>query len=174
MRRPSRTAAKALFMAAGLVLACASSAGAAEHRFGLGELYWRSLGDLGGSGLKSDGIAPYLTYQYVPAGIFKLEVDLEYYRQGFGGADASAYSPVVFAIAELGFYAGVGVGVTVSNAFSGNVSDPFYAGRVGWDFQLIPRLHFDVNANYRAQSFKALKGYNQDSLTFGAAARVAF
>jgi hypothetical protein len=39
---------------------------------------------------------------------------------------------------------------------------------------VIPRLHVDLNANYRAKSFAELKGYNQDSLTFGAAARVAF
>src|SRR5687767_2004964 len=56
-----------------------ASAGAAEHRLGLGAHYWRSLDDLGDAGLEEDGVAPFLTYQYVPEGIFRLELDLEYY-----------------------------------------------------------------------------------------------
>ena len=156
------------------LLAMVSSGHAAEHRLGLGDLYWRSLHDLSRSGLESNGTAPYVTYQYVPAGIFRLEADLEYYRKGFGGSASSAYSPVVFVLAEFGVYAGVGAGVTVGSGLDHHVSDPFYAARVGYDFQLIPRLHFDVNANYRANTFRGLKKYDTDSLTFGAAARVAF
>jgi len=38
----------------------------------------------------------------------------------------------------------------------------------------VPRLHFDVNANYRANTFKQLEDYDGDSITFGAAARVSF
>ena len=155
-------------------VALATDAGAAEHRLGLCALYWRSVHDVEGAGLDSDGAAPCVTYQYVPAGIFKLEGDLEYYAHGFGGSNSAAYSPVAFVLAEFGIYAGVGIGVTVSDGFDNNVSDPFYVGRVGWDFQLVPRLHLDVNANYRASSFKGLEGYDTDSITFGAAARVAF
>ncbi|HEV8629045.1 MAG TPA: hypothetical protein VGV61_01925 [Thermoanaerobaculia bacterium] len=169
---------RTFLLAAALTLGSAAGAGAAEHRFGLGELYWRSIHDLGGSGLKSNGVAPYLTYQYVPAGIFKLELDLEYYRKGFGGSTSAAYSPVAWVLIEFGLYGGVGIGVTFSDSLSSNVSDPFYAARLGYDFQLVPRLHFDVNANYRANTFKDLrrgvKSYDTDSITFGAAARVAF
>ncbi|HET9768373.1 MAG TPA: outer membrane beta-barrel protein [Thermoanaerobaculia bacterium] len=157
---------------AALMLPVAASA--AEHRFGLGALYWRSLDDLSDLGLDEDGTAPYLTYQYVPAGIFRFELDLEYYGKGFGGSDSTAYSPLAYVLVEFGLYAGVGVGVTVSDGLEDNVSDPFYAARLGYDFQLVPRLHFDVNANYRAGSFKELEDYDQDSLTLGAAARVSF
>jgi hypothetical protein len=150
------------------------AAAAAEHRLGVGELYWRSLDDLSSADVEDNGTAPYLTYQYVPEGIFKVELDLEYYGKGFGGSDSAAYSPVAFVLVEFGLYAGLGVGVTVSDGLSDNVSDPFYAARVGYDFALIPRLHFDLNANYRADTFKALEDYDQDSLTFGAAARVSF
>jgi hypothetical protein len=146
----------------------------AEQRFGLCALYWRSVHDVSGAGLDSNGAAPCVTYQYAPAGIFRFEGDLEYYHNGFGGSNEAAYTPVVFALAEFGIYAGVGAGVTVSNGFDNHHSDPFYVGRVGYDFQLIPRLHFDINANYRANSFKGLKEYSTDSITFGAAARVAF
>ena len=171
---PAVRALRVLLLGAVIALGAASHASAAEHRFGLGELYWRSLDDLSAAGLKDNGVAPYLTYQYVPEGIFRAELDLEYYRKGFGGSDSAAYSPVAFVLVEFGLYAGVGVGVTISDGLSNNVSDPFYAARLGYDFQLVPRLHFDVNANYRADTFKGLKGYDQDSLTFGAAARVAF
>ncbi len=174
MRTTANAAMKTLLVAAVLALGGAGGARGAEHRFGLGEMYWRSLGDVGKAGVDRDGVAPTLTYQYVPEGIFRLEVDLEYYREGFGGSTSAAYSPVAFVLVELGLYAGLGVGVTVSDGLSDNVSDPFYAARVGWDFAIIPRLHLDLNANYRAHTFKALKGYDQDSVTFGAAARVAF
>jgi hypothetical protein len=163
----------AMLLLAGL-LAASGAAAAAEHRLGIGQLYWRSLDDIGEVGLEEDGVAPFLTYQYVPEGIFRLELDVEYYGDGFAGSDSAAYSPVGFVLVELGLYAGVGMGVTVSDGLSDNVSDPFYAARVGWDFTVLPRLHVDVNVNYRANTFEGLEDYDRDSLTVGAAARVAF
>jgi hypothetical protein len=148
-----------------------------EHRFGVGYLYWQSLGDIAEAGFDEDGTAPFVTYQYVPEGIFRLELDVEYYEGGFGDpANNYGYdlSPLAFVLVEFGIYAGLGVGVTVSDGLEDNISDPFYAARLGWDFQLIPRLHFDINANYRADTFKELEDYNQDSFTLGAAVRVAF
>jgi hypothetical protein len=168
------TAARILLLAAATGLGAAAGAGAAEHRIGVGQLYWRSLDDLGELNLEDDGAATYLSYQYVPEGIFKVEVDLEYYSQGFAGSTSAAYSPVLFLLAEFGLYGGLGVGVTVSDGLTDNISDPFYAARLGWDFQLLPRLHLDVNANYRAGTFQELRDYDQDSITLGAAARVAF
>ena len=172
MKVAARRALPVFLIALAIGLGASASASAAEHRFGVGEMYWRSLDDLSSAGIEDDGLAPYLTYQYVPEGIFKLELDLEYYSKGFGGSDAAAYSPVGFVLVELGIYAGLGVGVTVSDGLTDNVSDPFYAARVGYDFAIIPRVHLDLNANYRAGSFKELEDYDQDSLTFGAAARV--
>jgi hypothetical protein len=153
----------------------AGAAGAAEHRIGIGGNYWRALDDLDASDLDvdEDGIAPYLSYQFVPAGIVRFELDLEYYADGFGGATGSAYAPVAFVLVEFGLYAGVGIGVTVSDDLDDNVSDPFYAARVGWDFQILPRLHVDLNANYRTNTFADLDGYDSDSITLGAAVRVA-
>jgi hypothetical protein len=163
-----------LLIGVAMTLGTAGAARAAEHRFGVGEMYWRSIDDLSDAGIEEDGLAPYLTYQYVPEGIFKLELDLEYYSKGFGGSDAAAYSPVGFVLVEFGIYAGLGVGVTVSDGLEDNISDPFYAARVGYDFAIIPRVHLDLNANYRAGSFKELEDYDQDSITLGAAARVTF
>ena len=76
-------------------------------------------------------------------------------------------------LVEWGLYGGVGVGVTISDTLDDNVSDPFYAARLGWDFQVLPRLHVDVHANYRANTFAELEDYDSDSITLGAALRVA-
>ena len=157
-----------------LLLLPTAAAEAAEHRLGIGQLYWRSIEDVADAGVEDDGTATFLTYQYVPAGIFRLEVDLEYYPKGFGGAESEAYAPVGMVLVEFGLYAGVGAGITLADDFGSNASEPFYVARVGWDFQLIPRLHLDVNANYRSNTFSELREYDSDSITLGAAARLAF
>ncbi|HVS04329.1 MAG TPA: hypothetical protein VMT16_16310 [Thermoanaerobaculia bacterium] len=151
-----------------------AAAGAAEHRFGVGVHYWRAVDDLADEGfdIDEDGLAPYLTYQLVPAGIFRFEVDLEYFEKGFGGATSAAFAPVVYLLVGGGIYGGVGIGVTLSDDFEDNVSDPFYAARVGLSLQLLPRVHLDVNANYRADAFAELEEADTDAITLGAAVRV--
>ena len=119
-------------------------------------------------------MAPYLTYQYAPEGWFRFELDLEYYEAGFGGSTDAAVSPLAFLLLELGLYAGVGVGVTVSDGLDDNVSDPFYAARLGYDFAPLPNVHIDLNANYRADAFSALEDADTDALTLGASLRIAF
>ena len=175
MRMWTSSRGRMVLFALAIAFGCSAMARAeAEHRLGVGYLYWQSLGDIAEAGLDEDGTAPFLTYQYVPEGIFRLELDLEYYKDGFGGSQSAAYTPVGFVLVEFGIYAGLGVGVTVANFPHFDVSDPFYAARLGWDFQLIPRLHFDINANYRADTFKELEDYDQDSITLGAAVRLEF
>ena len=110
---------------------------------------------------------------FVPAGVVKLELDLEYFEAGFGGSTSEAFAPAAYVLVEWGLYGGVGVGVTISDTLDDNVSDPFYAARLGWDFQVLPRLHVDVHANYRANTFAELEDYDSDSITLGAALRVA-
>lgn len=168
---------RSFFFAALLAGATAGGAGAAEHSFGLGYLYWQALADIESVGIEEDGAAPFLTYQYVPEGKFRLELDLEYHADGFGGSDSAAYSPSVYVLVELGLYAGVGAGVTVTS-FGGIgdlVLDPFYVVRLGWDFQVAPRLQVDLHANYRVGGLLKHPDENDiASVTFGAAARVAF
>ena len=158
------------------VVAASAPADAAEHRFGIGGNYWRALDDLDASDLDldEDGLSPYFTYQFAPAGLFRLQLDVEYYSAGFGGSDATAYVPVGYALVEFGIYGGVGLGVTISDGLEDNVSDPFYAARVGWDFQIVPKVHIDLNANYRANTFDELEEVDSDSITLGAAVRIAF
>jgi hypothetical protein len=162
-------------VAALLTLALTAAAPAAEHRFGIGGHYWRALDDIEVEDFEvdEDGVAPYFTYQYAPEGWFRLELDLEYYEAGFGGSTEEAVSPLAFLLVELGLYGGLGVGVTISDGLSDNVSDPFWVARLGYDFAVLPRVHVDVNANYRANTFEGLEDYDSDSITLGAAVRFA-
>jgi hypothetical protein len=165
---------RSFFLAALLAGATAGEAGAAEHRFGLGYLYWQALEDIESARIEEDGAAPFLTYQYVPEGIFRLELDLEYYAGGFGGSDSAAFSPSAYVLVEFGLYAGVGAGVTSFDGIADVVLDPFYVVRLGWDFQVVTRLHVDLHANYRVGSSLLHSDERYDIVTLGAAARVAF
>jgi len=171
---------RSLFLAAVLAAAASSGAGAAEHRLGLGYVYWQALDDIESARIEEDGAAPFLTYQFVPEGIFRLEVDLEYYADGFGGSNEPTYAPSIYALVEFGLYAGVGAGYTASSYDGGGVLDfvydPFYVVRLGWDFQVVPRLHVDLHANYRVGGLResVYEDLDIESVTLGAAARVAF
>lgn len=159
-------------------LSAATPAAAAEHRLGVGVDYWRAVDDMVDEGfdVDEDGLAPYLTYQLVPAGLFRFELDLQYYDSGFSGSSSEAFSPKAFILIGKGFYAGVGIGVVYASDLPGgdDFSDPFYAARVGLDFNLFPGIHLDVNANYRAGTFDALDEASTDTITLGAALRARF
>jgi hypothetical protein len=150
---------------------------AAEHRLGVGAHYWRTLDDLEDEGfdeIDDSGIAWLLTYQYVPVGLFKLEVDLEYFKEGFGGATDAAVSPQVFVVLGGSLYAALGAGVIYSEGFEEEWSDVYYAARIGWDLNLLPRTHLDLNANYQFAAWEQLDEADTDSITLGAALRFAF
>jgi hypothetical protein len=166
-------------IALGLALAFASLNAAeaqVEHRLGGGFHYWRAVGDVARSGFDIDrsGLAPVFSYQLVPRGLLYFGLDVEFFREGFGGATSSAVAPAVYVLIGRGLYAGVGIGVTASSDFDGNFSDPFYAARVGLNLELLPRIYLDVNLNYRADAFAELQGVNTDSITAGAVVRIGF
>jgi len=153
----------------------ATAAGAAEHRFGVGYHYWKTADKVTGLGdVKDDGHATVFSYQYLPGGLVRFEADVEYFPSGFGGSRDNAYSPQAFVLVGRFLYAGVGVGATHSNDFpSGDSwSDPWYAARAGLDLLLLPRLHLDLNANYRADAFRDLQDAKSDAITLGASVRL--
>jgi len=156
-----------------LLLCLAVPAAAGEQTFGVGVHYWRAVSELSSSFDRS-GAAGMLSYQYIPVGIFKIEGDLEYFPKGFGGADTTAWSPQVYLLVGNRLYAGVGAGVIYSKSFSGELSDVFYAARIGTDFVLVPRLHLDVNANYRFMDWNQIGKATTDTITLGAVLRFAF
>jgi hypothetical protein len=158
---------------AALVLISAGAASAGEHRLGVGLLYFDATDDLGNGGLdiNDDGTAGVLSYQYRPGGFLSFELDLEFAPDGYAGSNDSTVSPVAWVLFGKGLYVGVGAGISFSSEFEDDVSDPFFAARVGFNFLLLPRTRLDVNVNYRADAFEGLGGADSDAITFGAILR---
>jgi hypothetical protein len=146
---------------------------AAEHRIGGGVHYWKTVDDFADEDfdVDEDGLATVVSYQYVPGGLLRLEVDVEYFEKGFGGATDAAYSPQAYLVLGRGWYAALGGGVIYSSDFEDDVSDPFYAARVGLDMQLLPRLYLDLSANYRFDAWSELGDADTDTVTLGAVVR---
>jgi hypothetical protein len=136
-----------------LGLGLSSPAEAAKHRLGLGVQFWVG------------------TYQYDPAGLFKLQFDLEYSPDGFGGSTKPSLSPVAFVLLGKGLYGGVGVGITFSNGLVDNRSNPFWVARLGLDLLILPKTRLDLHADYRAKAFDELDNVKADGITLGVAVR---
>ena len=112
-----------------------------------------------------------LSYQYKPASVLGLELDLEFTDDQFG---ERVYSPQAYLIAGEFVYGGVGIGV---HHYDGETSDPFYALKLGLDFVLLPGLHLDINGNYRFEKWEiegVRKDIDTDTVTLGAVVRVEF
>lgn len=145
---------------------------AADHRIGAGIHHWQTVDDLADEGfedLDSEGTSGIVSYQYMPEGIFSLELDLEYFADGFAGSTERALSPQAYVLIGHGLYAGAGIGVTQSD---GETSDLFYAARLGFDISIIPRLSVDINANYRFDDWSLIDEVETDTVTLGALLRV--
>ncbi len=156
-----------------LVLLAAVPAGAADHRFGIGAHFWRTVDDIADdpSGIEDDGFAWVLSYRYDPEGLINFQVDLEYFDDGFGRGPEEALSPIFYVLVGNKLYGGIGVGVVTTRGIGVDVSDPFFAARVGYEFSLLPNIRLDLNANYRADSFEELDGASTDAITLGAVVR---
>jgi len=151
---------------------------AADHSLGVGAQFFRTVDsftddifDDSFNDVEDDGYALVLSYQYVPKGLLRFELDLEYYEDGFGGAGETAFTPIGYVLLGRSWYVGVGLGVTYSDGLADDVSDPFYAARIGWRFDLLPKISLDLNANYRADAFNDLDQADTDAITLGAILR---
>jgi hypothetical protein len=161
-----------------LCLALATPATAAEHRLGIGAQFLRTVDSFADdifddsfNDVEEDGYAWVVSYQYVPRGLFRLELDFEYYDEGFGGSGTESYTPIAFVLFGGDWYGGVGVGLTFSDGFDGDASDPFFAARVGYELDVLPGISVDFNANYRADAFSELDEADTDAITLGAIVR---
>ena len=157
-----------------LVFVDASPASAGDHYLGLGAHFWKTVDDLTGDGfdgIEDDGLAWVVSYQYDPESLLKFELDLEYYDGGFAGSPDSAVTPIGFVMVGSKLYGALGVGLTYSGGLQDDVSDPFYAARVGYVLSLLPGIRVDLNANYRAGAFNDLDQADTDAITVGAILR---
>lgn len=156
-----------------LVATLASPAVAADHSLGLGAHFWKTVDDLADDGfgdIEDEGFAYLVSYQYIPRGIFRFEIDLEYSDDGFGGYADETLSPIGMILVGSGLYVGAGIGVTLADGID-DVSDPFYVGRIGWELAILGTLSVDIHANYRAGAFDELEDASTDAITLGAVAR---
>lgn len=156
------------------VLSVVPEAQAADHRLGFGALFYKTVDDFVDDGfddIDEDGYAFVVSYRYEPEGIFFLEIDAEYYEEGNGGATDGTLTPIAFLGVGRGWYAAVGIGASYSSQFSDNVSDTFWAGRLGWQKALVPGIALDINFNYRADAYEALGDASTDAINIGAALR---
>lgn len=147
----------------------------AEVTLGGGVHYWTALDDIEVDDVNIDesGSSFIGSLQWVPGGPISFEVDIEYFDEGFGGANAGAVAPQAFVLVGGGLYGGLGIGVTYNDELQGdNWSDPFYTARVGVDIVVLPKIHLDIHGNYIFNAFSDIDGANEDSITLGAIARI--
>jgi len=154
------------------VLTSASAAHAGSHRLGVGANYWKTVDNIeveDFSNIDETGLSWLASYQYAPEGLFKLEIDLEYYPELAG--EKTLWSPEAFVLFGGTIYAGAGVGIYYSDGVFNN--SPFYMLRAGFDFAILPFLSLDINANYRFNDWGSFDTSNLDTDTvrLGAALR---
>jgi hypothetical protein len=173
----STTAGRAALLLALLaLLAAAAPAPAAAQSFGFGLHHWQTVKDLmkrGFHDIDEKGTSAVIGYQTRGAGPFRMELDLEYFASGFGGANDAAWSPQLYVLVGHRVYAGLGTGILYSKGFvDGKYSDPFYAARLGLELAVVPRLSLDVHGEYRFDDWNQLDNADTDTVTLGAMLRV--
>ena len=155
------------------VLTAASAAQAGSHRIGVGANYWKTLNDIDVedfTNIDETGLSWLASYQYAPEGLFKLEIDLEYYPK-LGPEQKAFWSPEAFVLVGGTLYAGIGIG----DYYNGDVfsNNPFFMLRAGVDFAILPFLSLDINANYRFSNWDndVADDVDTDTVRLGAALR---
>jgi len=147
---------------------------AGDHRVGLGGHYWKTIDDIDISDIDDDGIAMVVSYQYKPS-LFGFQFDVEIADEQLTGLDETVYSPQAFVIVGGLVYGGLGIGTRyVDGEFA---DEPFYALKAGLDFELLPRIHLDINANYRFENWDrddVEADIDTDTVTLGVVGRIEF
>ncbi len=145
-----------------------------DHRLGLGGHYWKSIDDIDVSDIDEDGFAMVVSYQYKPS-LFGFQFDVEVADEQLTGKSKAVYSPQAYLIVGGLVYGGLGIGTHFSD---GNLADkPFYALKAGLDFELLPHIHLDINANYRFDNWDiddASEDIDTDTVTLGLVGRIEF
>lgn len=168
----------AILMGCILFLSMSVASTAGPHGLGGGVHYWRTMDRIKDDDYKLDdsGVAWVVSYQYVPMFLLRIQTDLEIFPSGFGGFDKTTFAPQAYLVVGSGLYVAGGIGVHYADGDFGD--DPFYAVRAGLNVAVLPGVHLDLNANYRFLDWNDVreldKKINTDTLTLGAAVRMAF
>ena len=145
-----------------------------DHRLGLGGHYWRSVDDIDITEIDEDGFAMVVSYQYKPT-LIGFQFDVEVADEQLTGKSKAVYSPQAFVIVGGLVYGGLGIGTHYTD---GEFADePFYALKAGLDFELLPHIHLDINANYRFDNWdidEVSEDVDTDTVTLGLVGRIEF
>lgn len=169
-----RVPGAALLLFLGTAFGIAIPAGAIEHRLGLGVHQWRPASELleePEDGDESD-LTGLVSYQLVLFRSLKLQADLEFFPNGFGGSGEEAWYPQGSIVVGDRFYAAIGAGGVYSEDLEGNFSDVIYSARLGIDYPILPRIRLDVSADHRAPDLSGLAEAEAETVTFAAVVRV--
>ncbi|HMO05936.1 MAG TPA: hypothetical protein PKC67_13435 [Kiritimatiellia bacterium] len=166
-----------LTVVVGSLLAFIMSGNPAEAvRLGIGANYWQTIDSVDVDDFDEDGLSWVASLQFELASYSKIELGVEWYEAGFGGAAKDLYAPQAFFILGKGLYAGIGIGGYYTDGEWAD--DPFYALRAGLDVEILPNISLDINANYRFQTWDDLsddgKDVDTDTVILGAAIRFGF
>jgi hypothetical protein len=159
------------------LVTCAATCAAegAGSRLGVGLHYWTAVNKIPGHDIDKNGFSWVGSFQFNSESLIKLETDLEVFPSRFAGSDKTAFAPQAYVLVGKAIYGGMGIGIYYNGKFADN---PFYALRAGMAFELVPSIYFDVNANYRWETWnglgKAVKGIKPDTITLGAGIQMAF
>ena len=155
-----------------LLLAPAHAGPSLGHSIGGGGHYYRTVDDVKITDIDEDGVGWYISYQYRGSQTGALEIDFEFLPDGFAGAEEDVYAPQLYLIGGEGFYGGIGIGWYYAD--SEWADDPFYALRMGVNFELGPGLFLDINGNYRFTKWDTdiTRDIDTDTVTLAAALRV--
>ena len=157
----------ALFLAA-------APAAAIENRFGAGMHLWMPAGDLQDhpTGWDDKDLTALLSYQLVLLRPLKLELDMEYFPNGFGHSGVAAVFPQGLIVVGDRWYAAAGAGWIYYWAPTGELSDVIYLVRLGADLPVRPHLNLDVWAGQQAQEPRGLTEISEETVTFAAILRL--
>jgi hypothetical protein len=155
------------------ILCSVHPAAAGDHSLGLGIHYWDYIDDIDIDEYDDSGYSWVASYQYKP-GFTGFQLDVEFADDQLGAIDKWTFSPQAYVTVGNTIYGGVGIGVHYAD---GNSSDPFYALKGGIDFELLPGIHLDINANYRFENWdmdEVGADVDTDTVTLGAIVRIGF
>ncbi|MGE9291241.1 MAG: hypothetical protein ACQKBT_09640 [Puniceicoccales bacterium] len=143
-----------------------------NHRIGVGANYWVSLSDIDVDDVDDNGFSYLVTYQYWK-NLVGVELNVEFLPDRFG---ESAWAPEAYILFGEGIYVAAGIGWINED---GDWQDkPFYALRMGFDFELFAGFYLDLSANYRFNDTADLKDsdteIDTDTIFLGASLRYGF
>ena len=157
----------ALFLAA-------APAAAIESRIGLGVHLWTPAGEMLENPFAGDvnELTGLVSYQLVLFRPLKLQFDLEYFPNGFGGTGIVLVFPQGFIVVGDRWYIAGGAGWFYSTRIEGKTSDVTYLARVGTDLPVHRRLHLDIFAEQRSPEVNGLAEPDEDRISFAAVLRL--